>query len=297
MKKTLQKSIVFIGGGLFVGLSLLNMQTYLALAEVAIGLVKFLPFGWWIQSQSLPLLLAVLGFVTFLVFRAKKTNYFLIAIQMIVVIALIVKAFQFAPMAISAFGVLMWSASTMAQTAPFWAKSFFFDSIRDVFRTHVDEAVLVSDSEATKTLTAKRNALPSEILSGLTIAALVANAIDIMLGIWQYPIMSWHDLFSFNFSVETVAADSVLKVLLLSVLPEVFLIITARLIYLSSIDTKTSSNKSAKRQDWGGNARPTGQQPSPQPRSPWGGQPSRPQEPTRSTQPRPSGFTNPWAKN
>lgn len=254
MKQNLKRTIVVIGMGLFSGLSILNMQPYFSLAEVAYGLIKFLPFVWFLNMQMVPILLAVMAACAFLLHRGKKFNPFLAAGMRISILFLIILSFKSMELSISVFGVLLWGTSTLCQTAPFWLKSFFFDGVIGAFRSHKTEASVSSDNEATKTLIEKRNNLPQEILRVVTTGALVANGIDILLGIWQYPLISWANLFSLSFSPETVAIDAVIKVLLLSVLPEVVLLITARYLYLCSIDVEKNggSRRQEKRQGFSG---------------------------------------------
>lgn len=254
MKTTLKRVIVLVGLGIFSGLSILNMQTYLALAKVAYGLVKFLPFAWFLDQQKIPWLLAAIAGSSFLMWRGKKFNPFLACVVAIALLGLIVVAFKSPELSVSVFGVLLWGTSTACQTAPFWVKSFFFDAMIGAFRAHEVEATTSSDNEATKDLVERRNNLPQEILASITTGAFIANGLDILLGIWQYPIMSWENLTKFNFSMETVAVDSVLKVLLLSVLPELVLLLMARYFYLCAIDTSGSrkEQKTEKRKSYRG---------------------------------------------
>lgn len=256
--KLVQRFVVGGGLALFAGLSILNMQTYLALAKEAYKLVKFLPFAWWITPQILPATLAAVAVSAFFLVRGRKLNPFFVAVLAIAVGVLFILAMSSEDMAVSSFGLLLWATSTAMQTAPFWVKTFFFDAIRDAFRNQPTETTAASDSKAVRDLTEKRNNLPQEILQGFTSFAFGANAVDIGLGIWQYPIVSWANLTAMTFTAETIAVDSVLKVILLSVLPEVLLFGLSHVLYLCSLGGATANrtDKASKRRPFGGGDRP-----------------------------------------
>lgn len=248
-KQTLQRAIVILGLALFAGLSILNMQTYLALARVAYQLVQYLPFGWWITPQIIPITIAIMCGAGFFLWRGKKVNPICMLILGIGSFVLFIIGMSTEDMAVSSFGMLLWVASTALQTGPFWVKSTFYHAIVRAFRSQPVEAVRADDSDALKTLTHERNNLPETILKGFTAFAIGANLVDIALGIWQYPPMSWDNLWRLNFSSETIIFANVLAVLLLSVLPEVVLLLVARLLYLCSLtgglNTKAGKRRSA----------------------------------------------------
>lgn len=255
MKQTFKRIIVGVGGAIFVGLSLLNMQPYFALAKSAYGLIRWLPFVGFLTTQMIPIILAVMAASAFMLSRGKNKSgkggtfqSVLIGTLIISVFALIILAFKIPEIAVSTFGILLWVVSTSFQTLPFWLKSFFFDEIVSVFRSHKKEESLSSDDDAVKELIEKRNAIPQNMLSASTIAALVANLVDILLGVWQAPIMTLENFIKLNFTLKTVSLEALRQVMMLSVLPELILATAMLGIYFCSIKANGNSRQQRRRQ-------------------------------------------------